>query len=126
MKIHEKLHYENLGTTVLVNLHNGYSVIAMTNWNHINQNYLVTLYLKANGVQMISLIEKAENIEFNSSFKDIKLEMTKYVSSLLSEGFFDDVMKQYDYEMKCFDTGNMILESDRKSNDDIHQDELHG
>lgn len=108
------LRYEKLAyATISVDLHNDYSVIALINWEQENAKYHVSLYLKRNDINMLDLIEKAEDIIFDSNMKSIKLDVTKRITELLSSGFFDYYVRRYEYEQKCFDRGNDLFEQER-------------
>ena len=96
-----------------IDLHNGYTVIAIKSWNTDEQKYTVQLMLKENTVNKWDLIEKAESLEFNVDYKIINKAILKHVSTLLSDGFFDYYIERYEYELKCFDIGNEIAEKER-------------
>ena len=97
------LRYETTGHIVLnVDLHNGYTTVAIARWNRETGTYKVTLYLKENTTEILDMIEKAENFEFNSDVKSIKVDIANYVTTLLSEGFFKYYIQRYKYLLKCF------------------------
>ena len=103
-----KLTYENYRgckDIITIDLHNGYTVIAIKSWNPEEHKYTVGLRLKENATEKWDLIEKAESLEFNIDYKIINKAILKQVATLLSEGFFDKYIKRYEFEMKCFDTG---------------------
>lgn len=111
------LKYENMANlTISVNLQNDYSVIAMADWNKKNKNYNVTFYLKRDDINILDLMEKQENVEFNSNLKSIKTDVAKYITNLLTDGFFKYYIERYEYEQKCFDKGNEFYESERLGN----------
>ncbi len=108
------LRYKNFATTTIsVDLMNDYSVIAMANWNNATKKYNVTFYIKRNDIDMLDLIERVENLEFDSDIKSIKSDISTYITTLLTEGFFDYYIKRYEYEQKCFDKGNELFEQER-------------
>ena len=112
----ERLKYENYKgckDIITIDLHNGYTVIAIKSWNQDEKKYTVQLMLKENTVDKWDLIEKAESIEFNVDYKIINKAILKHIATLLSEGFFDYYIQRYEYEMKCFDKGNSIYEKER-------------
>lgn len=113
-RINNMLRYKNLGTTIAIDLHNGYSVIAMALWN-FNTSYEVTFYIKNNIIETFSLMEKFERIEFISDQKSIKQDITQYVSKLLQDGELKEYIDDYDYQMDCFDRGNGLYEDERSS-----------
>ena len=111
-----KLTYENYKgckDIITIDLHNDYTVIAIKSWNQDEQKYEIQLMLKENTVDKWELIEKAESLEFNVDYKTINKAILKHVSTLLSDGFFDYYIQRYEYELKCFDIGNEIVEKER-------------
>ena len=68
---------------------------------------------KENTVDKWDLIEKADEIEFHVGYKIINKAILKHVATLLSDGFFDYYIDRYEYELKCFDRGNSIIEKER-------------
>ena len=113
-----KLEYRNyMGCKdiLTIDLHNGYTVIAIKSWNPDEKKYYVQLMLKENTVNKWDLIEKAESLEFNVDYKIINKAILKHVATLLSDGFFDYCIQRYEYELKCFGIGNEIFENERLS-----------
>ena len=111
----ERLTYENYrgcNDIITIDLHNGYTIIAIKIWNKENHNYTVQLMLKENTVDKWDLIEKAESLEFDVDYKIINKAILKQVATLLSDGFFDYYIDRYEYELKCFDIGNEITEKE--------------
>ena len=112
----QRLKYEkfnNSNEVITINLHNGYSVIAVTGFDTKNGVYATTLFLKDNTIDTWKLIENAENLEFHANHNTINSAILKQVSTFLQEGFFDYYIQRYEYEMKCFDKGNSIYEKER-------------
>ena len=112
----QRLKYEkfnNSNEVITINLHNGYSVIAITGFNTENRVYTTTLFLKENTIDTWKLIENAENLEFHANHNAINSAILKQVSTFLQEGFFNYYIQRYEYEMKCFDKGNSIYEKER-------------
>ena len=112
----QRLKYEkfnNSNDVIIIDLHNGYTVIAIKSWNPDEHKYYVQLMLKENTVDKWDLIEKAESIEFNVDYKIINKSILKHIATLLSDGFFDYYIDRYNYELKCFDIGNEIVEKER-------------
>lgn len=111
------LKYTNIATVgISVDLHNNYSILAFANWNKENNNYEATFYIKKNDIDLLELIEKLESVSFqNSDSKSIRTDIANYITTLLSDGFFDYYIKRYEYEQKCFDKGNDIFEMERLS-----------
>ena len=112
----QRLKYEkfnNSNDVIMIDLHNGYTVIAITGFNTENRVYTTTLFLKENTIDTWKLIENAENLEFHANHNAINSAILKQVSTFLQEGFFDYYIQRYEYEMKCFDKGNNIYEKER-------------
>ena len=112
----QRLKYEkfnNSNDVIMIDLHNGYTVIAITGFNAENRVYTTTLFLKENTIDTWKLIENAENLEFHANHNAINSAILKQVSTFLQEGFFDYYIQRYEYEMKCFDKGNNIYEKER-------------
>lgn len=109
------LKYTNIATVgISVDLHNNYSILAFANWNKENNNYEATFYIKRNDIDLLELIKKLENVSFqNSDSKSIRTDIANYITTLLSDGFFDYYINRYEYEQKCFDKGNDIFEMER-------------
>lgn len=109
-----KFTYTKIGNdTIAIDLQNGYTVIAMGLFKHETKKYEVTFYIKDNTVNIIDLIETQEKVEFDANYKTINSTILKYVTTLLSDDFFDYYIKRYDYMMKCFDRGNELFEKER-------------
>ena len=112
----QRLKYEkfnNSNEVITIDLHNGYSVIAVTGFDTENGVYATTLFLKDNTIDTWKLIENAENLEFHANHNAINSAILKQVSTFLQEGFFDYYIQRYEYEMKCFDKVNSIYEKER-------------
>lgn len=112
----QRLKYEkfnNSNEVITINLHNGYSVIAVTGFDTKNGVYATTLFLKDNTIDTWKLIENAENLEFHANQNTINSAILKKVSEFLKEGFFDYYIDRYEYELKCYDIGNETVEKER-------------
>ena len=112
----QRLKYEkfnNSNDVIMIDLHNGYTVIAVTGFDAENRVYTTTLFLKENTVDTWKLIENAENLEFHVNHNTINSTILKQVSTFLEEGFFTYYIQRYEYELKCFDIGNEIAEKER-------------
>ena len=113
----EYKNYRGCKDILTIDLHNDYSVIAIKSWNSEEHKYVVQLMLKENTVDKWVLIEKAESLEFNVDYKIINKAILKHVATLLSDGFFNYYIDRYEYELKCFDRGNSIIEKERLTAD---------
>lgn len=105
------LRYENMGTICIkIDLHNRhYSVIAIAKWNKETEKYMTTLYLKENNVDLLDLMEKYEDVEFDSDSSSIRNDILQEVSKLNDHDSFKYYMDRYDLEQKCFDRGLEIV-----------------
>lgn len=100
--------------TIEIDLKNGYKVVALSCWKRDEEKYLVTLMIHENTIDMWSLIEKAENLEFkDSDSKSIKFDIAHKVEKMLQDGFFDYYINRCKYYQKCFEKGNTIFEKER-------------
>lgn len=112
----QRLKYEkfnNSNEVIMIDLYNGYTVIAITGFNAKNKVYTTTLFLKENTIDTWKLIENAENLEFHANQNTINSAILKQVSVFLEEGFFDYYIQRYEYESNCFDIGNDLEERER-------------
>lgn len=105
------LRYENMGTICIkIDLHNrNYSVIAIAKWNKETEKYMTTLYLKENNVDLLDLMEKYKDVEFDSDSSSIRNDILQEVSKLNDYDSFKYYIDRYDLEQKCFDRGLEIV-----------------
>lgn len=108
--------YKGNRNIITIDLHNDYTVIAIKTFNKDRNIYTVDLMLKENSVNKWDAIEKAENIDFNTTSKTINSAILKQVATFLEDGFFDYYINRYEYELRCFDIGHEILEKECDSN----------
>ena len=97
----------------MIDLHNGYTVIAISTFDNEKELYITTLLLKDNTMDTWKLIEKADRLEFKANRNTINSAVLKKVAVLLADGFFDYYIQRYEYELNCFDVGNEIEEQKR-------------
>ena len=112
----QRLKYEkfnNSNEVIMIDLYNGYNVIAITGFNTENRVYTTTLFLKDNTIDTWKLVEQADKLEFHANQNTINSAILKQVSIFLEEGFFDYYIQRYEYEMKCFDVSNNLAERER-------------
>ena len=110
--------YKGFEDIITIDLHNNYTIIAIKNYNREKHNYSIELRIKENSIEKWDLIDDAENLVFNTNYKYINVAILKQVSKFLAEGFFEEYIKRYDYEMSCFDIGNEVIEKERLKNKD--------
>lgn len=109
----QKLTYEKfrgLDNIITIDLHNGYSIIAISAWQSDTENYDVQLMLKENTVDKWDLIEKAEHLIFNVAENSVNRAILKKVSKLLEDGFFDYYITRYKHELACANKGFELFE----------------
>ena len=108
--------YNNSKDILTIDLHNGYTIIAIKGFYQKGYKYNVTLFLKENTIDDWKLIEKAEHLEFNAvEPTKINSVILKTVSTMENEGFFDYYIDRYEYEAKCTSRGNDLYESEKLS-----------
>lgn len=114
-KFKKRLKYENYHgceDIITIDLHNGYTIIAIKSLDKEKDIYCVELRIKENTVDKWDLIEKVERLEFKTN--KINSVILKYVSTLLDKGFFNYYIERNEYELKCFDIGNEMIETSKK------------
>lgn len=111
--------YKGLENIITIDLHNDYTVIAITSKNEETNKYNSSLFLKENTVDDWKIIENAENIEFDGSVRNINAAILKHVATLLHDGFFDYYIARYEYELNCFDIGNEKMEKERLDKNNV-------
>lgn len=100
--------YKDNDNILEIDLHNGYTIIAIKTWHKENHNYTVELFIKDNVINKWDLIEDTNSLEFNTNYKIINSAILKRVSDFLEEGFFTYYIQRYEYETKCFELGDEI------------------
>ena len=106
--------YKELNNIITIDLHNDFSVIAIISSNK-SRIYNVELRLKGNTFERWDLIGDADNLIFKTTHDKIYSAILKKVSMLLDEGFFNHYIERYNYEMRCFDIGDELVEKERLS-----------
>ncbi len=101
--------------TLDIDLHNGYSVRIDSIYNHNTKRYDATFYIKENTIETYMAIDTLNcgKVSFGGNRKTIKTDILKYTSFLLSRNYFDDAIKHYEYEVRCFDRGNALFEREK-------------
>lgn len=115
-EIMEKLTYSKINNSdnvISIDLHNGFTIIAISGFKPEKKIYVVTLYIKDNAIDIWSLVENAANIEINANYKTVNSIILKKVSTYLNSGFFNEYIKRYNFDMYCIDMGYNILQKDR-------------
>ena len=104
--------YRGMNNIITIDLHNVYTTIAIIGKDE-NDTYDIQLMLKENTVDIWTLIEEAEHLIFNATDKTIYSAILKTVSTYLQEGFFDYYINRYEYELKCFEIGDVMMQKER-------------
>lgn len=115
----EKLTYSKINNSngvIAIDLHNGFTIVAIYGYSKYKQNYTVSLYIKENTIEILNLIENAANIEIYANNQTINLAILKKISKFLNDGFFNKYIKRYNFDMYCIDIGYGIVEKDRLLN----------
>lgn len=100
----EKLFYKNLANiNVLIDLNNGYSVVAIGKYDNATSGYIITLWIKCNAVDRFDLMEDLKlNIKThqkNHGF--VKHEILKNVVEMNSKHEFDRYIERTEHELNC-------------------------
>ena len=113
----KRLKYEKWNgcdNVIIIDLHNGYSVIAI--WakesNSYQLDFPVALHLKENTTDMWDLI--IDDWSFTANQKTINAAILKSVADSLENGFFDKFIERNEYYHKCLETGCEILDKESK------------
>lgn len=106
------LRYEIIGANAIeVNLRNGYTVMAIANWNKTEHVYNMSAWLRENNTHILDKMENFEDVVFEESTRTtIVKDMTEYISSVEYEGGFDYYIIRYTDMLKCMDKGRELLE----------------
>lgn len=107
-----RLKYVNV-PTIEFDLRNGYFVKIDFTENKETDDYHIEGYIRSKDIKLWSYISSLYNDHFISDKESVKTNIAKYITVLLDIGYFDDYIKQYEYEQKCFNLGNDLLESQR-------------
>lgn len=113
----KRLKYEKWNgcdNVIIIDLHNGYSVIAI--WvkesDYSQTEFPVTLHLKENTTDMWDLI--VDDWNFTANQKTINAAILRTVADSLENGFFNKFIERNEYYHKCLETGCEILDQESK------------
>jgi hypothetical protein len=104
--------YFDMENVLVIDLHNGFSVIALKSFDNQNKVYQIQLRLMENSVGKWDLISEFENIKIRASAKAINSIILKMISEHCAGGSFEAEFDRCRYELRCFDKGNEILEKE--------------
>lgn len=116
----KRLKYEKwngCNNVIIIDLHNGYSVIAI--WNKQQQDeetmsqdeFSVTLHLKENTIDKWDLI--VDDWSFVATYKTINAAILKSVANVLADDFFKPFIDRFEYDLKCSELGCNLLDEER-------------
>ena len=99
----KRLRYEkvnNSNDVILIDLYNGYSVIAVSGESKELESYITSLYLKENSIETLRLIGAADKLIFSKEQipHGINSAILKTVSDFLENGFLQYYIDQYEFE----------------------------
>lgn len=101
--------YEIIGDiSIIIDLHNGYSILAMSRWNKEERLYNTTLYIKKNDIDRFDLIDSALSVETDNK-KELCMKVLKYVENT----DFTYYVNRTKYELDCFERGNALYEKEK-------------
>lgn len=111
---YEKYNYSD--STIVIDLHNEYSVMAISGLNPESNLYNTTLLLKDNEYDDWIRMEEFDCLEFNAVKSTINSAILKEVSTYLDNNMFDKYIERYRYKNKCCDFGIEHFETERNHN----------
>lgn len=106
----KRLKYEKWNgcdNVIIIDLHNGYSVIAI--WSQNEQEFPVTLHLKENSLDRWDLI--VDDWKFTAKTGTINAAILRTVADNLEIGFFEQFIQRSKYYIDCENLGLEIIES---------------
>lgn len=104
--------YRGCENIIEIDLHNGYSIIAIKIWNHEKKNYTVELRLTDNVIPKWDLMDDYQSIEINTNYKFINSAILKEIAAINENSGFEKEIKRMNYETKCFERGNNLYEDE--------------
>ncbi len=109
MILPKRLKYEkwnNCDNVIIIDLHNGYSVIAI--WSQDENEFPVTLHLKENSIDRLDLI--VDDWKFTATRGTINAAILRTVADSLESGFFNSFIDRNEYYLKCSQLGCDLLD----------------
>ena len=101
--------YTNKGYTIEINLpeecgYEGYSVECTYQYDKLKEKYLLSMWLKKNGINGKFKIDSQEiDTQYISGTKEtIRQNICRIVEQASLSGFFDYYIERYEYTHKCF------------------------
>lgn len=113
--MNKRLKYEkvnNCNDVISIDLHNDYSIIAITGYGNEGEAYTTTLFIKYKDVDTWRMV--SQTVFFETTDKTINSAILKYVSNLLENGTIDRYIDSYSFEIECLNRGTEIAESEMR------------
>lgn len=112
------LRYENKGYVIEIKLpeeYKGYSIECRYQFDKTKEKYLLSMWLRRDGIDDIFKIDSQEiDTQYISGDKtNIRQNICKIVEQASLSGFFDSYIERYEYTAKCFAKGNALFEKER-------------
>lgn len=112
----ERLTYQrvnNSDNVIAIDLHNGFSVVAITGWQPDSQEYVTSLYITDDFMNELSVIDEAGYVSFRATRKQINSAILRYVSKCNEEGMFDFYIRRYQLMDACVNSYYTLKEIDQ-------------
>lgn len=116
------LKYENKGYTIEIKLpeefgYRGYSVECTYSYDKEKEKYLLSMWLKGNGIDDRFKIDSQEiDTQYIPGTREtIRQNICRIVEQASLSGFFDHYIHRYKYTYQCFDKGHEFFEKERLS-----------
>ena len=96
-----------MGKVLEIDLENGYTIMAVYQWDkELKKNY-ATFYLRENSIPCWDLIEDLENVPLPFTNKNtLKSEITDFVEKYYESGKLDYYIARFQYQQECFNIGS--------------------
>lgn len=116
------IRYKDKGYVIEIDLlkecgYKGYSVECRYLYDKLKEKYLLSMWIKRNDIEETFKIDsyKVDTQYISGTPETIKNNICKIVEQACLTGFFDYYIKNFEYELKCFDKGNELFEQERLS-----------
>ena len=109
--------YKGSNDILTIDLHNGYTIIAIKGWNYDNRVYDIEFRIKDNNLENWDVIEESITFE-NAEPKTINSAILKWVGTNLENGYFDEYVQRVKYYNDCFERGNEMFEKEYLCNNE--------
>ena len=103
------IRYKNV-PSLEFDLMNGY-LVKVDFVQNLDGTYHLEGYIRDENIKLWSVMSDFENEAFSAPKETVKGEIAKLVTALLTDGYFKKYIDQYEYEQKCFNAGNDMMEN---------------